>query len=745
MRPRPILLLVVAFEAGLATGLARFPAPWVVAGILAGAALVLRETGRGWLTGAVGLGLTFGLAARAELPRWCAAGMTEGVGRAVVRLREPVRDGIALAHPAGVGCRRALRVRVRGRELLPAGARVEVEGRWIPTRDRFGRPAGLLVAREIRVLGREPDADARLRNWIAGTTTRLYGPRAGLVDALVVGRRGGMEAELREAFTRAGLVHLLSISGFHVGVLFGWGVLLLRAVGVRRGGALGGSAALAVAYVAFLGWPGPATRAAALCVLAAFASGRQRKPAAGPLLAVTCLGVTLVDPWALVDLGAWLSAAALAGATVCTRWSDRALGERGWARLFAASVGATLATAPFTAAAFGNVSLAGLALNFVGIPLAAVAVPGVFASLLFAAVFPPLAPALAAGAGLALAGLEATARVGAALPGAAVIGEPGLVAALPWVGVLATAAWILGRNTAPKALLRAGWAAALVALVALMPWHRVGAADEGSGLGLHFLAVGQGDAALLRTPGGHWILVDAGPAGERGDAGRSVIVPYLVRYGVRRLAVFVLSHAHLDHLGGAASVLARIPADLVLDPAAPAGDAPYRRLLDLLEGEGLRWRPARAGDSLVLDGVRMIVVHPDTAWAGWGEDLNDDSLVLVVRWGSFDAVLAGDLGVRAESVLAGRIGRVDLLKVGHHGSAGSSGPAWLAELRPRAAVISVGPNRYGHPSSAALGRLAAAGADVWRTDRDGTLRIRATPSTMTVRSRRGKRTYPLEP
>jgi competence protein ComEC len=155
----------------------------------------------------------------------------------------------------------------------------------------------------------------------------------------------------------------------------------------------------------------------------------------------------------------------------------------------------------------------------------------------------------------------------------------------------------------------------------------------------------------------------------------------------------------------------------------------------------MRWQPARAGDSLVVDGVVLTVLHPDTAWAGWRSDLNDDSVVLLVRFGSFQAVLAGDLGVRAESLLAGRIGPVDLLKVGHHGSAGSTGVPWLAELSPRVAVISVGANRYGHPAPAALARLADAGAEVWRTDRDGSIQVTVEETTMVLRGRRGTRVY----
>jgi competence protein ComEC len=746
VRPRPIVLLVLCFEAGLATGLARFPAPTLVIVVLAAAGWLLHRRALAWLPAAAAIGFLHGAVARAGAREWCAARLAEGELRLPVRLIEPVQDGVAAARPDRGFCRGTITVRVRGERLLPAGTRWLLTGRWIPALRWGGRPDGIFVARELAGLASAPSPSEQLRTWIAGTTRRLYGTRAGLVEALLVGRRGGIDPALNAAFARSGLVHLLSISGFHVGVFFGWTILLLRRLGARRGAAAGWGAAAVFLYVGFLGWPAPAARAALLCGLGAWSAGRQRHPAAVPLLAVTCLGVTLLDPWAIFDLGGWLSAGAFWGALTFTRWSDRALGEHaGWRMLFA-SLGATLTTAPLTAAAFGSVALVGVALNFLAIPLAAIAVPAVLASVAVAAADPRVAAWLAGGGGLGLAGLEALARGGSAVPVGTVLTTPGPEAALPWVAVLLGVLWALGRrNTSRRAALKAGWLVGLAGLVTALPLGGVLSADPGTGLALHFLSVGQGDATLIRTPAGRWLLVDAGPADGRRDAGRAVILPFLVRQGVRKLALFVLTHAHLDHLGGAEAVLREVPPDLIVEPAEPVAEPHYLRLLDLIAERGFSWRPARAGDSLVVDGVRLLVLHPDTTWARWREDLNDDSVVLLLRYREFEAVLAGDLGERAESLVAGRAGRVDLLKVGHHGSATSSGVAWLRELGPRAAIVSVGPNRYGHPAPGALARLLAAGAEVWRTDREGTVSVTVQETTMTVRGRRGARTYSLRP
>ena len=239
-----------------------------------------------------------------------------------------------------------------------------------------------------------------------------------MVDALILGRRGGIDPELQDRFARSGLVHLLSISGFHVGLITAWIFLLCRACGMTRPRALITSALSSAAYVAFLGWPAPAARAAALAAVLARCQVRQRHVQPDALLAGTCLAVLLVDPWAALDLGGWLSAAALWGASRFTRWSDRVFGTGFFARTAASSLGATLATAPITAGFLGTVAIAGLLLNFPAIPVAAIAVPGVLASLLLLPVLPQVAEALAAGAGLGLHLLELCAVAGAAIPSA---------------------------------------------------------------------------------------------------------------------------------------------------------------------------------------------------------------------------------------------------------------------------------------------------------------------------------------
>ncbi|HVX88083.1 MAG TPA: ComEC/Rec2 family competence protein, partial [Gemmatimonadales bacterium] len=417
-RHPPLILLLVAYGAGLATGLARFPDPRLVVPALLTAAVLLH--GRplpGLLAGGAFLGAVAGRIAWWAERDGCAALLRRGaVTLTVVPLDPPpVEQGRVEAAVEGCGGEITVRWGPVTR-MVSVGVPVRVRGKWYPRPDGlFGRPGGTLV-----VASATPDLGLRtsnhLRARLLATTRRLYGDRAPLVDALLFDRKGAIDRATRDRFAASGLVHLLSISGFHVGLIVGWVLVILRAFRMRRERAWVGATLVGVAYVAWLGWPAPATRAAALAVLMCVANVRQRVVRWDVLLAATAFVVLIVDPWALADLGAWLSVASLWGATVAVRWSDRRIGTGMAVRTASGSIGATVATAPLTAGAVGSVAIAGVALNFIGIPVAAVAVPAVLGSVLLAPLWRWGAEALAAGGGGLLALLDQIAAVGAAIP-----------------------------------------------------------------------------------------------------------------------------------------------------------------------------------------------------------------------------------------------------------------------------------------------------------------------------------------
>lgn len=749
-RPPPAVLLLTAYGAGLATGLARFPEPVCALVVLLGAGLLLLESEQRWSVPAWLLNATLaagalagGLAQAAERGR-CVARLPEGDVTLEARLLEPAgldEARVALEAPGcGSGVLLARWPRARA---LAEGTPMRVRGRWLP---RAGlRADGTLLVHEAVAIGpAQPSFASRLRGAAMRTSHRLYGPRAPLVDALVLGRRGGLDPALVQAFAASGLVHLLSISGFHVGVVVAWLVLGLRAIGLTPSRALLAASAAASAYVVLLGWPAPAARAALLAWLLAHGRMRQRPATDGTALALTCLAVLLFDPWAIADLGGWLSATALWGATRFGRWGDRVTG-RGWlSRTTWSSVGATLGTAPVAAAMLGSVAPVGIVLNFAAIPIGALAVPGVLASLLLTPL-PGAGEALAAGSGLLLALLERIALAGAALPGAGVTVPTGVWTGIAGALALAAACWATPSGRPGR---EAGRRAALLA--AVTSWVFVAAEARGAvadgPLRLFFFDVGQGDAAAIRTPHGRWIVVDAGPADDRFDAGARVVAPALRRLGARTVDLLVVSHAHADHVGGAAALLRQLPTAQVLEPGEPVDDPRYRGFLEAVAAGGSRYGAARDGQSALVDGVQLTILHPAATWAEWGLDLNEDSAVLLLEYGAFRAVFAGDAGLVAEARLRGRIGDVTLLKAGHHGSRTASGTVWLQELRPEVAVLSVGRrNRYGHPTVETLQRLREVGARIRRTDADGTVIVTTDGRSLTVTGRTGTDSLPLPP
>lgn len=738
MRARPSILFTSAYGAGLATGLLHFGGPFSVLALLVGLLALPRIPLAGLLAAGGLLGRLSGELAWLRDAGQCATRLPSGRFRISLRLLEPSDSagGRLHAQPLGAFCHSPVTVRWPSDQPVEAGRTAETEARWIPRPGPGGRASGTLVVSAVTRISGVSSPPERLRTATAQTSRLLYGPRAPMVDALILGRRSGIDRSLQDRFAQSGLVHLLSISGFHVGVITAWIFLCCRLLRCRREPALGLAALAGATYVAFLGWPAPATRAAALAVLLALSRARQRRVETDALLSVTCLCVLLVDPWAILDLGGWLSVAALWGATRFSRWTDRALGTSVWWRTLGSSVGATLATAPITAVTLGAVAVVGIPLNFAAIPLAAVAVPGVLASLLVFPFSSDLAAALAGGAGLALHLLELLATAGAAIPYGHTAGPPDLRFAWPWAVVLGASLWCTGnRNSLAEAMRRCSWCLALGLWAGLLWGLLSPSSDVGSRLALHFLDVGQGDGAVLRTPAGRWVVLDAGPRSEHDDAGRRVVVPFLVSRRVRELALIVVSHAHADHLGGVASILDRYPAALVLEPGARVPDPLYYRFLDGLAADSIPWHPGRRGERLVLDGVTFTILHPDPAWEGWGEDVNEDSLVLLIEYGGFQALFAGDAGFPAETEMRGRVQGVDLLKVGHHGSRGSTGEEWLDTLRPRVAIISLGRNNYGHPSPQTLGRLLRRRIEVWRTDQDGGITVLTDGTEMTVEAR----------
>lgn len=636
------------------------------------------------------------------------------------------------------------RLRIAGSDDLllrgidPAVARVRVRGVLEPLAERRNPggfdEAGFWWRRDVRVALRVEAIDERhAPSGMLAVRVRLRdGVRAGLSEgaaalqqALTLGVRDDLGG-LRPRFAAAGMAHLLALSGLHVGVLAAVVMWCARPLGRRRAGVV--VLAVVALYVAVVGASPSVVRAAVM--LAFVVATRALGVVAAPLpatLASAALALLLARPAWVGDLAFQLSFASVAGiALLAGPALERAPTQRpapgeprsrqlarrlaGWAGIgVRTSAAAQLATLSLVADSFGAVPLLAPLVNLVAVPLGSALVPLGAVAGLAGIVHPELAVAvnrLSEPLARALIGLaDAAARL-PALPWGEVGAEGHALVACALLA-LAAAARGLMRWRSAVAVLACG-ASVSLALPEAQPTPE-----------LVVLDVGQGDAIVLRLGGGRGVLIDAGGIGFGGfDAGARVVVPALRALGVWRLEALVITHADLDHVGGAPAVLMALSVGEVwfghAEPERPAWQALERAAAQ----RAVPLRSVQRGQRAHFGDVTIEVLHPTPLPSGDG---NADSVALLLRVRDMPwALLLGDVPKRVEADLP--VPPTPLLLAPHHGSATSTGDALLRSAQPSVALVSAGGNRYGHPAPEVLERLAAAGVGVLVTREHGALR-----------------------
>jgi len=562
---------------------------------------------------------------------------------------------------------------------------------------------------------------------------------APMAKALLIADQHQIPPDMRDRYARAGIIHMLSISGLHVAIIGSAVLLLLRLARFPPPVATVGSMLVTAVYVGVIGAPPPALRSAAMLGMGAVSRLRQRPTSPWASWAVGAI-VPLIQPRTALDLGYQLSVVGIAGLIASGVLARRLLAPRVSGmrlmigRELLTSIVATIVSAPLVTWYFGRLSIIAPLANLAAGPVISVLQPTLFLALICAPV-PAVAHFIAAAAHPLLRAFDGIAIVAAAVPGSSVQVAPTLFAA---IGGSAAAGSLLvaGLSRYPgRPLVVAATAMAVVAWAPAIHLPYSGKVE------LHVLDVGQGDAILLRTDKGRWVLIDAGRVWNSGDAGRSTVIPYVMRRG-GDLESFILSHAHSDHVGGAASVFRALHPHTFWDAAFAQGSEVYDKSLRAARDAGVEWHRVHPGDELDVDGVAIEFLAPDSSWTASLTDPNSASTINLVRFGSFRFLLVGDAEGPEERWLLDHARdelHADVLKVGHHGSSTSSGDEFLAAVHPSAAIISVGAdNPYGHPSADVLAALGRVGARVVRTDQLGTIVVRTDGRTATLEAE-GKR------
>ncbi|SHF43711.1 ComEC/Rec2 family competence protein [Streptoalloteichus hindustanus] len=571
------------------------------------------------------------------------------------------------------------------------------------------------------------NAAGTLRDGLRHAARRLDPEPAGLVPALVVGDTTGLPERVVGEFRAAGLTHLLAVSGANLAIVCGAVLLVCRLLhlGPRARGVLAG---LAVVGFVVLARPEPSVlRAAVMAGVALLALTVGRPRSALPALAGSVLVLLLVDSGLAAAPGFALSVLATGALVLVAPWWVAALHRRGvpagLAEALAVPAAAHLVTAPLVVALSGKVSLVAVVANL----LAAPAVPPVtLLGVLAAVVAPahrPTAELIVMVAGPPADWLVLVGRRAAAVPGAEFDWPSGALGGLA-LAVVAVAVLVALRFPRTRALL----GVLLVGVVlAVVPTGVIRRGWPVSGWVVVACDVGQGDALVLATAdAGRAVVVDSGPEPGAVDG-------CLRRLGVRRIPLVVLSHLHADHVGGLSAVLdGREVGAIALGPLHyPEWAA--REVRQTAARANVPLLALTAGDRLEWPGLRLEVLGPPRAPTGpppdadAGTPVNDASLVLRASTPAGRVLLTGDVELAGQSALLsnGSDLAAEVLKVPHHGSR-STLPVFLAAVRPRVALISVGAgNRYGHPSRLVVDALTSSGTRVLRTDQDGDIAVLA--------------------
>jgi competence protein ComEC len=533
----------------------------------------------------------------------------------------------------------------------------------------------------------------------------------GVLIALAVGDQASIPKTQWTLFRQTGTTHLMSISGLHVtlvGALFAamlgglWRRIPFLALRLPAQKAAVAAGVLAAGlYVLLAGCGVPAQRTFYMLAVAAASLWLERGASASRVMSIALLVVLMLDPWAVLEAGFWLSFGAVAALLLMAQ-SISNIGGRwqwlfGWVR---AQWAVTLFTLPMLLALFQQFSLVSPLANALAIPLVSMVITPLA---LFFAVLP--LPSLAELSNWILGLLMTFLHGCAALPFAM-----WQQAAPPlWLVVLCcvTALWALLPRGVPGR-----WVGLLV-FVPLLVWSPPRPA-WGDAIAT-VLDVGQGLAVHVRTAS-HDLLFDTGPRySQETDAGERIVVPYLRAEGTPRLDMLMVSHNDSDHSGGAESILAQYPV-VELRASLPPDS--------LLWQASVSHKTCLAGQTWDWDGIHFEVLNPPPESVGQG---NNGSCVLHVVTKGGSLLLTGDAEVVAENAMLENYARLlhsDIVVAPHHGSASSSQEEFVTATGARYAIFTSGyRNRYHHPAPQVVARYLEEGAQTFRSDSDGAVRF----------------------
>ncbi|WP_196604022.1 DNA internalization-related competence protein ComEC/Rec2 [Pectinatus haikarae] len=546
---------------------------------------------------------------------------------------------------------------------------------------------------------------------------------AAAVFAMLFGGYNGIDPDLLDAFTVTGIVHILSVSGSHITLLAGTIISIGRFFRLRRKYTVLLLMICIGSYAVFCGLVPPVIRAAAMGILSymAFALGRESQ--SRYLLSLIGIFMLIISPGLLLNISFQLSFAATAGLLYTSSFFQKRLAflPRFFAVSLSITLGAQFFCLPFLSWYFHSISLSSLIANIFAVPLVDMIIVAALSAVFLNLLLPFFASIIFVLCSLLLGLVHEITRLLAQLPGSMLY--------LPYLTISGSIfyyiCWFIILNDRLYKLCReyfirhhTVYTVFLCLFLTALLYNNFREHD----LSVHFIDVGQGDAALIITPHGRAVMIDTGGIRDSDyDVGKNVDVPYLYHYGITRLDGIFLSHAHADHAGGLYGITKQMPVSKIF--IGHEKNSEYASVWHISPQSDIMNKTVvmNENQTFTLDGVKFIVLYAPPA--ANTDDTNETSVIIKVLYKNFNVLFTGDLPAQRETELLKKAGRdinCTVLKVAHHGSKTSSSEEFLAAARPRWAVISVGAeNSYGHPDKNVLDRLSNVKASVFRTDQNG--------------------------
>ena len=596
---------------------------------------------------------------------------------------------------------------------------------------------------------------------------------AGLLAGILFGSGGRIDPGARNDFALTGVVHILSVSGYHMGLLVAFCVLCGNILQLNKTGRNILMVLVTSFYAVMTGASPPVVRALVMAWVLLLARHGGREYDWPNSLSLAAFVILLYDPRALFNPGFQLSFTATWGilylaplwrglpkllSRVCRAPAAAPTGQPPAAAVtgplpagapaglssavtmvsqaLAITVSAQAAIFPITSYYFNYLSLVSLPANLIIVPLISlVMILGGFAAL-GGLLWLPLAGAVNFSTGLVLDLILRIARFLAGLPFAVVtVKQPSIVeiGAFYVITVISIEAF---RNPEIWLRLRRQWSLhrtkavpLILAIVAVLLWTSI-VSPAGSGkLEVTFLDIGQGDAILIQSPEGRSIIIDTGGVQSSPlstyNPGEKVLAPYLRRKGISKIDLLLLSHAHADHIQGAEALVKSIGVNMLVVAPQFYEYPDGTRLLNSFQEKGTQIRKVAGGEKVVFDEKITLEVLSPPGSAEAKE--NDDSLVVRLCFGELHILFTGDAGEMILQKLADdpSAAHAEIVKVPHHGSKSGWLERFYRVADPEMAVISVGPNYFGHPSREVLNGLSGLNIPVLRTDHNGAVTIRS--------------------